>query len=104
MPRKSKKAAARSAAARKGWETRRANARRRAALKGWVTRRANANRARDQKGKPEPRPGRKGSPGGEGTSGKTGKTGGKRRRVPIDYYEDVSDWIEVIGIDSLYED
>lgn len=49
MPRQSKAALRRSAAAKKGWQTRRHNERSAAAKKGWRTRRRSAKRKRKQR-------------------------------------------------------
>lgn len=71
MARKSKEAQKRSAAAKKGWETRLANKRSAAARKGWETRRARIEPTKPPAppappAKPAPAPSRQGGRGGGG--------------------------------------
>lgn len=80
MPRKSKEFLRRSAAAKKGWQTRERKARERSerAKRGWETRRKNEHKEREVTPAPGP----------------------KRKRIQADFFED--EYEDIIGIDSLY--
>src|SRR5271155_2703997 len=93
MPRKSKAAIARSNAAKAGWITRRkaAIARSNASKAGWITRRKAAI-ARSNAAKA----------GWVTRRQRYGPSGQKKDRIQADFFDDVDDYVDVVGISDNY--